>query len=135
MPSSEAMKACRRDLLQDALARVDQDDREVRGGCAGDHVARVLNVARRVGDDELAPRSREVAIGDVDRDALLALGAQAVGQQRQVDLAVAAAAAGLLDGGSWSSKMPFESNSRRPISVLLPSSTDPAVENRQQIHV
>ena len=42
-------------------------------------------------------RRREVAVGDVDRDALLALGAQAVGQQRQVDLAVAAPLAGPLD--------------------------------------
>ena len=41
-------------LLADAVARVDQDDREVGGGRAGDHVARVLLVARRVGDDELA---------------------------------------------------------------------------------
>jgi hypothetical protein len=32
----------------------------------------------------------EVAVGDVDRDALLALGAQAVGQQGEVDVAVAA---------------------------------------------
>ena len=35
---------------------------------------------------------REVAVGDVDRDPLLALGAQAVGQQRQVERALAAAA-------------------------------------------
>jgi hypothetical protein len=47
-------------------------------------------VARTVGDDEPPPRRREVAVGDVDGDALLALGAQAVGQQREVDLAVAA---------------------------------------------
>ena len=41
---------------------------------------------------------REVAVGHVDRDALLALGAQAVGQQRQVERALAAAAlAGLRD--------------------------------------
>ena len=43
----------------------------------------------RVGDDEAPPRRREVAVGDVDRDALLALGAQAVGQQREVDGALA----------------------------------------------
>ena len=40
----------------------------------------------RVGDDELAPLGREVAVGDVDRDALLALGGQAVEQQREVEL-------------------------------------------------
>ncbi len=46
--------------------------------------SRVLLVTRAVGDDELAPRSREVAIGDVDRDALLAFRDQAVGEQRQI---------------------------------------------------
>jgi hypothetical protein len=54
------------------------------GGCRH-HVARVLLVARGVGNDELALLGGEVAVGDVDRDALLALGLQAVGQQRQVD--------------------------------------------------
>ena len=34
----------------------------------------------------VAPRRGEVAVGDVDRDALLALGAQAVGEQREVDV-------------------------------------------------
>ena len=95
--SSEAMNAWRRVCSDDALARVDQDDREVGGRGAGDHVARVLLVARGVGDDELAPRGREVAVGDVDRDPLLALGAQAVGQQRQVQVAVAAPLRGLDD--------------------------------------
>ena len=33
-------------LLDHAVARVDQHDRELRGGGAGDHVARVLHVAR-----------------------------------------------------------------------------------------
>ena len=99
MPSSAAMNAWRRDCSSTPLRASIEHDREVRGGGAGDHVARVLNVAGRVGDDELAPRRGEVAVGDVDGDALLALGAQAVGQQRQVDLGVAAPAAGPLDGG------------------------------------
>jgi hypothetical protein len=54
-------------------------------------------VAGRVGDDELAPGGVEVAVGDVDRDALFALGAQAVGQQREVGVAVPAPPGGLLD--------------------------------------
>ena len=41
-------------LLDDALPRVHEHDGEVRGRSAGDHVARVLHVAGRVGDDELA---------------------------------------------------------------------------------
>ena len=42
----------------------------------------------RVRDDELAPRGREVAVRDVDGDALFALGLQAVGQQREIDMPV-----------------------------------------------
>src|SRR3954463_10245706 len=56
-------------------------------------------MARAVSDDELAPRRGEVAVGDVDGDALLALGLQAVGQERKVDLRCAAALRRALDGG------------------------------------
>jgi len=79
-------------LREDAFARIDEDDGQVCCGCTGDHIARVLFVPGRVGDDELALRRCEEAVGDVDGDSLLALGAQAVGQQRQVQGAVAAAA-------------------------------------------
>ncbi len=74
-------------LRQHALARVDQDHGEVRAGGAGDHVARVLLVSRRVGDDELALVGREEAVGHVDRDALLALGREAIDEQREVEFA------------------------------------------------
>jgi hypothetical protein len=74
-------------LRQHALARVDQDDGDVGGRRARDHVARVLLVAGGVGDDELAAVRREEAVRDVDRDALLALGRQAVDEQREVDVA------------------------------------------------
>ena len=40
---------------------------------------------------------REVAVGDVDRDALLALGAEPVGEQGEVDVVVAAPLADGLD--------------------------------------
>ena len=75
-------------LVQHALARVDQHDRQVGVRRAGDHVAGVLLVARRVGQDEAAARSFEIAVGDVDGDALVALGGQAVDQQRVVDAAL-----------------------------------------------
>jgi hypothetical protein len=54
-------------------------------------------VPRGVGDDELPPRCREVAVGDIDRDALLPLGPEAVGEQGEVDLLVAALLAHPLD--------------------------------------
>jgi hypothetical protein len=69
-----------------AARRVHQDHREVRSRGAGRHVARVLLVARAVGDDVLAPVGVEVPVGDVDRDALLALGLQPVHQQGEVHL-------------------------------------------------
>ncbi len=84
-------------LLDDAVARVEKDHRDVGGRCARHHVARVLNVARRVGELEAAARRHERAVRDVDRDPLLPLGTQAVGEERQVDVAVTAAERGLLD--------------------------------------
>jgi hypothetical protein len=54
-------------------------------------------VAGRVGDDEAPPRGGEVPVGDVDGDALLALGGEAVDQQREVErLALRAVAARIL---------------------------------------
>jgi len=39
----------------------------------------------RIGDDELARLAREIAVGDVDGDALLALGRETIDEQREVD--------------------------------------------------
>ena len=83
-------------LLAGAQARVHEHDGEVGGGGAGDHVARVLHVAGGVGDDEPPARRGEVAIGDVNGDALLALGAEAVGEGGEVDLAAAGEVGGAL---------------------------------------
>ncbi len=85
-------------LLDDPVAGIDEHDGQVGGGGAGDHVAGVLHMARGVGDDELALGRGEVAVGHVDGDALLALGPEAVGEEGQVDLVVAASDAGALDG-------------------------------------
>ncbi len=71
-------------LLDDAVAGVDEDERQVGGGRPGDHVARVLLVTGSVGDDECPVCRGEIAIGDVDRDALFAFGAQAVGEQGEI---------------------------------------------------
>ena len=43
-------------LLDDAVAGVDQDDGQLGGGGAGDHVPGVLHVAGGVGEDEPAAR-------------------------------------------------------------------------------
>src|SRR5699024_4310742 len=77
-------------LLLESFAGVDEDDRKVRRGGAGDHVAGVLDVPGRIGDDELAPRGGEIAIGDVDRDSLFALGAETVGEESEVGVVITA---------------------------------------------
>jgi hypothetical protein len=60
-----------------------------------------LLVPRRIGDDELALRAREIAVGDVDGDALLALGREPVDEQREINrlaLRAVALAVGLESG-------------------------------------
>jgi hypothetical protein len=110
-PQPVAQEAVPPGLDQHAPARIDQDHRQLGGRGAGDHVAGVLLVAGAIGDDELAPVGREEAVGDVDGDALLALGGQPVDQQRVVELlplrADALAVASRL--ASWSSKIVLES--------------------------
>ncbi len=85
-------------LLDHAGPRVDEDHRKVGGARPSDHVARVLHVPRGVGDDELATRRGEVAVGNVDRDALLALGPKPVGHECQVHVLVAATLTGASHG-------------------------------------
>src|SRR5690554_3753106 len=52
---------------------------------------------RRVGNDVFARAGGKVTIGDVNRDALFALGLKAVGDERQVDRTHAAARRGFFD--------------------------------------
>ena len=77
------MTAC---LLKNTAAGVNQEDGEVGRRRACRHVPCVLNVTRRVCDDELALVSREEAVGYVDRDALLTFGCETVNKKREVDI-------------------------------------------------
>ena len=73
-------------LGEHTLACVDEQDGDIGRGRTGDHVARVLLVARCVGDDELPTVGGEEPVGHIDGDALLALGLQAVEQEREVEV-------------------------------------------------
>ena len=84
MPNSFAIRACLTGLPQHPGARVDQQNRHVRVGGAGEHIAGVALVAGGVGQDVAASVGGKEAIGDVDRDALFAFGAQTVGQRCEV---------------------------------------------------
>ena len=74
-------------ILPVQLGGVDQHHGGVGARCRRDHIACVLLVTGSVADDELARLGGEVAVGHIDRDALFALGGQAVGQQGQIRLA------------------------------------------------
>jgi hypothetical protein len=74
-------------LGENALAGIDQNDGELSGGAAGCHVARILLMARRVGDDEFALVGGEGAIGHVDGDALFAFGGKAIDEKGEIELA------------------------------------------------
>ena len=55
---------------------------------------------------------REIAVGDVDGDALLALGLEAVDQQREIDVLAGGAVLpriAFASAASWSSKISFVS--------------------------
>ena len=80
-------------LREDSVTGVDEDDGQIGRRSPRRHVARVLLVAGGVGDDELALVGGEVAVGDVDRDSLLPLILEAVGEQRQIDLVAGRAVA------------------------------------------
>ena len=71
-------------LGQHPITSVDQDDGELAGRCARDHVAGVLLVPWRVSDDELAPSRRKVSVGNIDSDALFTFGFEAIGEQGKV---------------------------------------------------
>ena len=124
-------------LHQHALAGIDQDDRQLRARGAGRHVAGILLMARCVGDDERALRGVEISVGNVDRDALLALGFKAVNEEREIDVVTGRAMPrGILDQAR---QLILEDKLRicsiRPISVDLPSSTEPQVMKRSRFLV
>ena len=72
-------------LRRQAMTRIHENDRHIRSGRSRRHVARVLLMAGRVGDDELPSRRGKIPVRHVDRDPLLALRLQPVGQQRKID--------------------------------------------------
>ncbi len=86
-------------LRENAFCGINQNHGQIGGGGAGRHVARVLLVAGRIGDDKFPAGRLEIAIGHVDGDALLAFGAQTVGEQRKIYRARRAIDAAVFYGG------------------------------------
>ena len=91
MPSMSTRSAWRRVCRVRPWRGVDEQHGEIRCRGAGRHVARILLVAGRIGDDEGARLGREEAVGDIDGDALLALGGEPVDEEREVEAAAGGA--------------------------------------------
>src|SRR5207237_9383946 len=73
---------------------------------AGVQVAGILLMARGAGDDEVALGGREVAVSDIDGDALLALGGKSIDEKREIE--IAALSADLLRVGFKRRELVFE---------------------------
>src|SRR5260370_4139734 len=83
-------------LGEETFCSVNQNNRQIRRGRARRHISRVLFVSWSIGNDEFAPRRREIAVSHVDGDALFAFGTQAIGEQRKIDWSSRAVDAALL---------------------------------------
>ena len=67
------------------MAGVDENQCDIGGAGTGGHISRVLHMSWGVGDDKLTRWGGEIAVSDIDGDALLALGFEAIGDQSQVN--------------------------------------------------
>src|SRR4051794_33125779 len=73
------------DLLVGAGLCIQDDQRKRAVARPGRHIARVLFMARTVGDDEPTPARGKITVGNVDRYSLLALALETIEQQRKVE--------------------------------------------------
>src|SRR5471030_1489727 len=75
-------------LCKQTFGGINENYGKISGRRPRRHVPRVLFMPRGVRDDESPSCRSKIPIRDVDCDSLLALGAQSVRQQREVDQAV-----------------------------------------------
>ena len=85
-------------LHEHALSRINKHHGEVGARGAGDHVARVLLMTRRVGYDEFTTMCREESVRNIDGDALLTLGSQPIDEQGEIDLTLPRSHPGRITG-------------------------------------
>src|SRR5262245_34544782 len=73
-------------LGQDSFAGINEQNREIGTGRASCHVAGILLMAWRIGNDERPLWCGNITVGNIDGDSLLALGLKPVHKQREVDI-------------------------------------------------
>ena len=88
---AEALVAARLDETSSAAIDVGENNGQIGRRSAGGHIARVLFVSGRVGNDELALVGGKKTIGDINRNSLLALRGKAIDQESEVEVAALSA--------------------------------------------
>ena len=73
-------------LFDHAFACIHEDEGKVGGRSTGNHVAGVLHVSWRICNDEFTLGCSEVAVGNINGDALLAFVFKAVCEEAEVDV-------------------------------------------------
>jgi hypothetical protein len=68
----------------DPLHRIHEQNSQVADAGRRDHVARVLLVSRCIGENKSTPRTREVTVGNVDSDPLLALSLKTIEEKSEI---------------------------------------------------
>jgi hypothetical protein len=69
-------------LFLNALMRVDQQKRSIRGGSSGYHILQKLFMPGRVDDDVVAPTRFEPDLGDIDRNVLIPFRLEGIHKER-----------------------------------------------------
>ncbi len=87
-------------LGQDALGGINQNYRQIRKGGTNGHIAGIFLVSGGVRHDKGTVLGGKIAVGDIDGDALLPLGHQAVKEKAVVDFAGSGAHLGVQLQGS-----------------------------------
>src|SRR5512133_3501877 len=72
-------------LFKNTLAGIDQKHCEVSSACTCNHISCVLNMSRRISNNEFSCRCCEVPVSDINCYALLSFSPQSVGQQRKIE--------------------------------------------------
>jgi hypothetical protein len=73
-------------LFTYAKSGINEEYGKITGTGSGSHVSGVLLMAWGIGDDELSGFRREIAVGNIDSDALFTLAAKPVDQESKVCL-------------------------------------------------
>ena len=72
-------------LRQHSFARIDENDCQITSGSTRGHIPRVLLVSRGVGNDEFSLGGRKITVCYIDRDPLLPLIIESVGEESRVE--------------------------------------------------